>query len=162
MLLMTMTAAHAATNVSYQQNISNYQPAGKKFMLSSDGTETGKELAIDWDKQYVKAVIDISASSENEENILSIGNSIGVWADNTAYCNIHFYYTKKDQKLVIDLKDSNNKNPSDNDGKYEKKLVSIYDKLYLELRKEGLYINGKKETFFDNDKLKDILALGKI
>ena len=162
MLMMAISATHAATDVSYLQDISNYQPGGKKFMLSSDGTEAGKELAIDWDKQYVKAVIDLSKCSDNEENVLSIGNSIDIWANNSVYRNIHFYYTKKDSLLVIDLKDSDNKNPSDSDGKYEKKWKHIYDKLYLELRKEGLYINGKKETYYDDAKLKNLLTLGRI
>lgn len=164
MLLMAISATHAATDVTYLQDISNYQPGGKKFMLSSDGTEAGKELAIDWQTQAIRAIINLDGCTGKNENLLSIGNSIAQWGETKPYYNLHFYYTKSNSTLILDLKDSSEGFvPTDkNDGKFEKSLTNISGTLYVEINNDGLYINGKKNTDFTADKLKDILALNTI
>ena len=164
MLLVAFSTTQAATNVTYQQNINNYQPGGSKFMLSSDGTEAGKELAINWQAQAVRAIINLDGCTGNNENLLSIGNSIHQWHESAPYYNLHFYYTKSKSQLIIDLKDSSSDfEASDkNDGKFEKTLKDISGVLYIEINQDGLYINGQKNNDFDAAKLKDILALSNI
>lgn len=59
-----------------------YQPAGAAF--GNDNSYT-----IDWDKQYIKAVIDVSGCTGTSENILSVGEDL----DNWWIGGWHFYYS---------------------------------------------------------------------
>lgn len=100
-----------------------YQPAGAAW---------SKSTTIDWDKQYVKAVIDLSTCKNTFENILSVGESISEWASAPHY---HFYYTASSKSLQF-----NGMNP-DNKSRYDITLDS--DELTIEIsKKKGLVING--------------------
>lgn len=97
-----------------------------------NGASWSKSTAIDWDKQYVKAVIDLSTCKGTNENILSVGKSISEWA---AYPHYHFYYTASTKNLQF------NAMMPDNKSRYDITLDS--DELTIEIsKKEGLKING--------------------
>lgn len=100
-----------------------YQPAGASW---------SKSTTIDWDKQYVKAVIDLSTCKYTNENILSVGQSISGWDNAPHY---HFYYTANTKNLQFNGMDNGNKS------RYDITLDS--DELTIEISKEkGLVING--------------------
>ncbi len=80
MLLVTMAAMAAIDPVEVVTP--DYQPAGAAF-----GND--KSYTIDWDKQYVKAVIDVSTCTGTSENILSVGEDL----DNWFIGGWHFYYS---------------------------------------------------------------------
>lgn len=101
-----------------------YQPAGSAW---------SKSATIDWDKQYVKAVIDLSNCKYSFENILSVGESISGWDDAPHY---HFYYTASTKSLQF-----NGMTQGKNNSRYDITLDS--DELTIEISKEkGLVING--------------------
>lgn len=101
---------------------SGYQPAGKAW------TQTA---TIDWDKQYVKAVIDLSTCQNAFENILSVGASISGW-DNAAH--YHFYYSPATTSLQF------NGMAPDNKSRYD---ITAEGTVTIEIsKKNGLVIDG--------------------
>ena len=63
---------------------------GSKFEWSN--------IAIDWNKQKLVAVIDLSSCKGTSENILSVGQNIGEWPIG----GWHFYYTVASKKMKSD------------------------------------------------------------
>ena len=63
---------------------------GSKFEWSN--------IAINWNKQKLVAVIDLSSCTGNNENILSVGQDIGSWTIG----GWHFYYTVASKKMKSD------------------------------------------------------------
>ena len=63
---------------------------GSKFEWSN--------IAINWNKQKLVAVIDLSSCTGTSENILSVGQNIGSWSIG----GWHFYYTVASKKMKSD------------------------------------------------------------
>ena len=68
----------------------NYAANGSKFEWSN--------IAINWNKQKLVAVIDLSSCTGKNENILSVGQDIGSWTIG----GWHFYYTVASKKMKSD------------------------------------------------------------
>ena len=68
----------------------NYAANGSKFEWSN--------IAINWNKQKLVAVIDLSSCTGTSENILSVGQNIGSWSIG----GWHFYYTIASKKMKSD------------------------------------------------------------
>ena len=68
----------------------NYAANGSKFGWSN--------IAINWNKQKLVAVIDLSSCTGTSENILSVGQNIGSWSIG----GWHFYYTVASKKMKSD------------------------------------------------------------
>ena len=108
---------------------------GSKFEWSN--------IAIDWNKQKLVAVIDLSTCVGTNEDILSVGQNISAW-------NIggwHFYYTKSDNRMKSDYLTTGGAHPiSDAKTTVEPGIVRI------ELSKaEGCTIDGVSfNGFYDS------------
>ena len=108
---------------------------GSKFEWSN--------IAIDWNKQKLVAVIDLSTCVGKNEDILSVGQNISAW-------NIggwHFYYTKSDNRMKSDYLTTGGAHPiSDANTPVEPGIVRI------ELSKaEGCTIDGVSfNGFYDS------------
>ena len=105
----------------------NYAANGSSFEWSN--------IAINWNKQKLVAVIDLSSCTGTSENILSVGQNIGSWSIG----GWHFYYTASTQKMKSDYLATDGKHPvSDPKTGVEPGTVRI------ELSKaEGCTINGE-------------------
>ena len=109
---------------------------GSKFEWSN--------IAIDWNKQKLVAVIDLSTCVGTNEDILSVGQNISAW-------NIggwHFYYTKSENRMKSDYLTTGGAHPiSDDNTPVEPGIVRI------ELSKaEGCTINGVSfNGFYDSN-----------
>ena len=68
----------------------DYAANGSKFEWSN--------IAINWNKQKLVAVIDLSSCKGTSENILSVGQNIGSWSIG----GWHFYYTVASKKMKSD------------------------------------------------------------
>ena len=68
----------------------NYAANGSKFEWSN--------IAINWNKQKLVAVIDLSSCTGTSENILSVGQNIDSWSIG----GWHFYYTVASKKMKSD------------------------------------------------------------
>ena len=68
----------------------NYAANGSKFEWSN--------IAINWNKQKLVAVIDLFSCTGTSENILSVGQNIGYWSIG----GWHFYYTVASKKMKSD------------------------------------------------------------
>ena len=68
----------------------NYAANGSKFEWSN--------IAVNWNKQKLVAVIDLSSCTGTSENILSVGQNIGSWSIG----GWHFYYTVASKKMKSD------------------------------------------------------------
>ncbi|MDY3620204.1 MAG: calycin-like domain-containing protein [Prevotella sp.] len=108
---------------------------GSKFEWSN--------IAIDWNKQKLVAVIDLSTCVGTNEDILSVGQNISAW-------NIggwHFYYTKSENRMKSDYLTTGGAHPiSDANTPVEPGIVRI------ELSKaEGCTIDGVSfNGFYDS------------
>ena len=104
----------------------NYAANGSKFEWSN--------IAINWNKQKLVAVIDLSSCTGTSENILSVGQNIGSWSIG----GWHFYYTVASKKMKSDYLATGGAHPvSDTKTGVEPGTVRI------ELSKaEGCTING--------------------
>ena len=104
----------------------NYAANGSKFEWSN--------IAINWNKQKLVAVIDLSSCTGTSENILSVGQNIGSWSIG----GWHFYYTVASKKMKSDYLATGGAHPvSDPKTGVESGTVRI------ELSKaEGCTING--------------------
>lgn len=104
----------------------NYAANGSKFEWSN--------IAINWNKQKLVAVIDLSSCTGTSENILSVGQNIGSWSIG----GWHFYYTVASKKMKSDYLATGGAHPvSDPKTGVEPGTVCI------ELSKaEGCTING--------------------
>ncbi len=139
MLLVTLTAMAAIEPVEVVTP--GYQPDGATF-----GND--KQYTIDWDKQYVKAVIDVSTCTGTSENILSVGEDL----DNWFIGGWHFYYSVNHASygahaLKVDYLDT-----SDN-GKGHPLLTyktDITGTITVEISKEhGVLVNGEEYNSFN-------------
>ena len=108
---------------------------GSKFEWSN--------IAIDWNKQKLVAVIDLSTCVGENEDILSVGQNISAWKIG----GWHFYYTKSDNRMKSDYLTTGGAHPiSDANTPVEPGIVRI------ELSKaEGCTIDGVSfNGFYDS------------
>ena len=108
---------------------------GSKFEWSN--------IAIDWNKQKLVAVIDLSTCVGTNEDILSVGQNISAWQIG----GWHFYYTKSDNRMKSDYLTTGGAHPiSDAKKTVEPGIVRI------ELSKaEGCTIDGVSfNGFYDS------------
>ena len=108
---------------------------GSKFEWSN--------IAIDWNKQKLVAVIDLSTCVGTNEDILSVGQNISAWQIG----GWHFYYTKSDNRMKSDYLTTGGAHPiSDANTPVEPGIVRI------ELSKaEGCTIDGVSfNGFYDS------------
>ncbi len=108
---------------------------GSKFEWSN--------IAINWNKQKLVAVIDLSTCVGTNEDILSVGQNISAWQIG----GWHFYYTKSDNRMKSDYLTTGGAHPiSDDNTPVEPGIVRI------ELSKaEGCTINGVSfNGFYDS------------
>ncbi len=112
----------------------NYAANGSKFEWSN--------IAINWNKQKLVAVIDLSSCTGKNENILSVGQNISAWQIG----GWHFYYTKSDNRMKSDYLTTGGAHPiSDANTPVEPGIVRI------ELSKaEGCTIDGVSFNGFYN------------
>ena len=109
---------------------------GSKFEWSN--------IAIDWNKQKLVAVIDLSTCVGTNEDILSVGQNISAWQIG----GWHFYYTKSENRMKSDYLTTGGAHPiSDDNTPVEPGIVRI------ELSKaEGCTINGVSfNGFYDSN-----------
>ncbi len=96
----------------------------------ADGTGFILRHDIDWEKQYVKAVIDISTCQRSVEDIFSLGATATDW-----YNNIHVY---KKGDMLTSVWDGNDGNGDNNTGEY-----SAQDQVTIVVNKaDGLVVDG--------------------
>ena len=108
---------------------------GSKFEWSN--------IAIDWNKQKLVAVIDLSTCVGTNEDILSVGQNISAWQIG----GWHFYYTKSENRMKSDYLTTGDAHPiSDDNTPVEPGIVRI------ELSKaEGCTIDGVSfNGFYDS------------
>ena len=108
---------------------------GSKFEWSN--------IAIDWNKQKLVAVIDLSTCVGTNEDILSVGQNISAWQIG----GWHFYYTKSENRMKSDYLTTGGAHPiSDDNTPVEPGIVRI------ELSKaEGCTIDGVSfNGFYDS------------
>ena len=113
----------------------NYAANGSMFEWSN--------IAINWNKQKLVAVIDLSSCTGKNENILSVGQNISAWTIG----GWHFYYTKSDNRMKSDYLTTGGAHPiSDAKTTVEPGIVRI------ELSKaEGCTIDGVSfNGFYDS------------
>ena len=104
----------------------NYAANGSKFEWSN--------IAINWNKQKLVAVIDLSSCTGTSENILSVGQNIGSWSIG----GWHFYYTVALKKMKSDYLATDGAHPVS-----DPKTGVEPDAVRIELSKaEGCTING--------------------
>lgn len=144
LLLTVCGAAKADTNLW-----TNYSPGGQSF--------SNTNVSIDFSTQYLEAVIDISGCTGTNENILSLGQSIGKWgkSDSGGQGNVIHIYRKA--ASTVNVWCFNN---------YEEKVhndnISVSDEssVTIKLSSDGLFVNGTQ--IVTADECSAILALSTI
>ncbi len=105
-----------------------YSPNGSSFVQTA---------SIDWDKQYIKAVIDLSScgSYSSNENVLSVGSDISAWKVG----GFHFYYTKSAGRLKADFLTTDGAHP------ISAEIFNISGVVEIVFSKEkGFTVNGQQ------------------
>ena len=129
-----------------QSLLTNYTPDGKSFKY---------ETAINFQKQSFKAVLDLSTCDDSKanENVLSIGDDLQ-GANGWGGVNvIHLFYTKSNNNLELDCFDPGSRT-------HYEILKDISGELTIELKSDGLYINGVQRC--DASAVSNILAMSSI
>ena len=141
MLLVTMAAMAAIDPIEVVTP--GYQPGGAAF-----GND--KNYTIDWDKQYVKAVIDVSTCTGTNENILSVGEDLDSWWIG----GWHFYYSVNHASygahaLKVDYLDTKTNGGGHPLLTYK---TDITGTITVEISKEhGVLVNGEEYNSFNGD-----------
>ena len=88
---------------------------------------------INWDNQYLKAEMDLTNCTSENEVVLSVGNNITAWGAT----NFHLYYTAATKTLQYNYIDA-----SGNIGRYD--IPNIEGTVTVEIsKKKGLVVNGE-------------------
>ena len=126
-------------------------PSNAKWMLSTDGTATGKNLSIDFSKKSLEVVINIASCTTKLENILSVGQDIANWKGN----NLHFYFVP--DKNPISIIDGGNNliterlrsawvNKNNNQTALNTYVDDKVTTLTILLTKDGYYVDGQLQS----------------
>ncbi len=148
-LLLSLVCLLAGGTLSVQARqslLTNYTPNGASFKY---------ETAINFQKQSFKAVLDLSTCDDSKanENVLSIGDDLQ-GANGWGGVNvIHLFYTKSNNNLELDCFDPGSRT-------HYEILKNISGELTIELKSDGLYINGVQRC--DASAVSNILAMSSI
>ena len=148
-LLLSLVCLLAGGTLSVQARqslLTNYTPNGASFKY---------ETAINFQKQSFKAVLDLSTCDDSKanENVLSIGDDLQ-GANGWGSVNvIHLFYTKSNNNLELDCFDPGSRT-------HYEILKNISGELTIELKSDGLYINGVQRC--DASAVSNILAMSSI
>ena len=147
MLSLVCLLAGGTLSVQARQSLlTNYTPNGKSFSY---------ETTINFQKQNFKAVLDLSTCDDSKanENILSIGDDLQ-GANGWGGVNvIHLFYTKSNNNLELDCFTPKSRT-------HYEVLKDISGELTIELKSDGLYINGVQRC--DASAVSNILAMSSI
>ena len=147
MLSLVCLLAGGTLSVQARQSLlTNYTPDGKSFSYAT---------AINFQKQSFKAVLDLSTCEDSKanENILSIGDDLQ-GANGWGGVNvIHLFNTKSNNNLELDCFDPRSRT-------HYEVLKDISGELTIELKSDGLYINGVQRC--DASAVSNILAMSSI
>ena len=147
MLSLVCLLAGGTLSVQARQSLlTNYTPTGKSFSY---------ETAINFQKQSFKAVLDLSTCDDSKanENILSIGDDLQGATGWGGVNVIHLFYTKSNNNLELDCFDPRSRT-------HYEVLKDISGELTIELKSDGLYINGVQRC--DASAVSNILAMSSI
>ena len=148
-LLLSLVCLLAGGTLSVQARqslLTNYTPNGASFKY---------ETAINFQKQSFKAVLDLCTCDDSKanENVLSIGDDLQ-GANGWGGVNvIHLFYTKSNNNLELDCFDPGSRT-------HYEILKNISGELTIELKSDGLYINGVQRC--DASAVSNILAMSSI
>ena len=139
-----------ATSTTLDTYIPIYNQKGDgKTALKSD------LFNIDWENgDYVEADIDVSTCQYSNENVLSIGNNIGIWGYKAEYDtdNLHIYYAGKENGVYkMKVYYVNKAHNLDNIRNFT--ITPATDgsaKMLVKVSKDGLFINDT-EIYTDTD-----------
>ena len=131
---LVVTVGEDPDHVAPEPEIEGTVVEGSKDFAAKGSKFEWSNIAIDWNKQKLVAVIDLSSCKGTSENILSVGQNIGSWSIG----GWHFYYTVSSKKMKSDYLATGGAHPvSDPKTGVEPGTVRI------ELSKaEGCTING--------------------
>ena len=148
-VIQALAAGHTPDIYQEFAHIEGFKAEGKHFILTNGGGNDGTDFPIDFVKQSLTMRIDLSTceSQTKNENIISVGNNVAAW-NGTGNYNLHFYYVKKESKLIVDFVDDDNKisEAGTSDYKQERIYNNISGTLTIELSYKGLSINGDMKT----------------
>ena len=125
--LVCLLAGYTLGTQARTSLLTNYTPNGESFT---------RQTAIDFGKQSLKAVIDLSTCQETTtyENVLSIGEDLqGANGWGGVYV-IHMFYTKSSSTLQINCFNTSQSHRED--------IAGISGETTIELKSDGLYVNG--------------------
>ena len=94
----TFTVGEDPDHVAPEPEIEGTVVEGSKDFAAKGSKFEWSNIAINWNKQKLVAVIDLSSCTGTSENILSVGQNIGSWSIG----GWHFYYTVASTKMKSD------------------------------------------------------------
>ena len=94
----TFTVGEDPDYVAPEPEIEGTVVEGSKNYAANGSNFEWSNIAINWNKQKLVAVIDLSSCTGTSENILSVGQNIGYWSIG----GWHFYYTVASKKMKSD------------------------------------------------------------
>ena len=95
---LVVTVGEDPDHVAPEPEIEGTVVEGSKDFAAKGSKFEWSNIAIDWNKQKLVAVIDLSSCKGTSENILSVGQNIGSWSIG----GWHFYYTVSSKKMKSD------------------------------------------------------------
>ena len=119
-----------------------------------NGSSFSKTIDIDFTRQTITAVIDLSSCGSNTtfENILSVGNAIDTWGSDDSQ-TLHLFYTKNGSSMEVDYLNGT-------DNSVRKTVSSLSGTITVVISAEGASINGT--TYASADDMAGLLELNSI
>lgn len=130
----------------------NFKPNSQPFIINN----------FTWNENRIlEASIDLSSCINANENILSVGNNIKEW-DGSGNINLHFFYTKSSNKLIIDFVNQDDPYTSVNNPKCEFIVYPGKDTINVKITNKGLFINKRLITndWFESRFVNQIYNIG--
>lgn len=112
----------------------NFSPNSRSFIINIENDEFNEDSIIE-------ANIDLTECTKSNENILSIGNDIKTW-QGTGIRNLHIYYTKNKNELIVDWVNQDDPYASTANPKFGWKITLDKEILNDKITKNRLYINN--------------------
>lgn len=114
----------------------NFEPNNNPFIINN----------FEWNiNRILEASIDITNCTNTNENILSVGNNIIAW-DGSGNINLHFYYTKSSNKLIIDWVNTDDPYTSTQNPKCEFIVYPDSTTINIKITNKGLFVNKRLVT----------------
>lgn len=130
----------------------NFKPNSQPFIIND----------FVWNENRIfEASIDLSSCINTNENILSVGNNIKEW-DGSGNINLHFFYTKSSNKLIIDWVNQDDPYTSVNNPKCEFIVYPSSETINIKITNKGLFINKRLITndWFESRFVSQIYNIG--